>query len=328
MLGGLSMHSPTDRLIPISDHFDGEKFFNPHAKENLPYSRLIKWLIKRKKAKWPKWVKNDQQYELPVSPTGSKITVTFLSHASFLVQTSNVNILIDPVYSKRVGPLFFGPRRVRRPGIPFSQLSQIDIVLISHNHYDHLDIPTLKRIKNEHRNVLFITGLGNKKLLNSHGIKNVAELDWWESLRQEDMDILYTPAKHFSSRTLFDRNKSLWGGFIISGHSKKIFFTGDSGYGWHFKEINTRMGAVDLALLPIGAYKPRWFMKPMHMNPEEAVHAHFDLDAKLSIPMHYGTFCLSEEPINEPLVRLFEAIKKYKIPNIKVLDFGQTHIMD
>lgn len=325
----LDFFRPISRNISISGHFDGRKFFNPYVKEKLQTFRLLKWLIKRKKANWPKWVKNRTLAELPVSIKDSQIAITFISHASFLIQTPTLNILIDPVYSKHVGLFsFIGPKRVRLPGVPFSKLPFIDLVLISHNHYDHLDLPTLKKIKRQNHNALFITGLGNEKLLNSNGIKNVIELDWWESEIVKDEKIIFTPAQHFTSRTPFDRGKTLWGGFVIETGGKKIYFAGDSGYGPHFKEIHSRVGALNLALLPIGAYKPRWLMKPMHMNPEEAIFAHLDLKAKLSIPMHFGMFCLSDESCEQPLIDLEKAMKKHKVSKIKILDFGQTHIMN
>jgi L-ascorbate metabolism protein UlaG (beta-lactamase superfamily) len=322
-----SLYSPS-KPIPISNHFNGKKFFNPHSNEKFHFFRLLKWLIKRKEAKWPKWVKNNLTSNLPISLNAPHIAITFINHASFLIQTPNLNILIDPIYSKRAGPLpFIGPKRVRLPGVPFSDLPNIDIVLISHNHYDHLDIPTLKRIKKFHHNSLFITGLKNKALLKSHGINNVVELDWWKTHTHDCADFIFTPAQHFSSRTLFDRNNSLWGGFIINIHNKKIYFAGDSGYSPHFKAIHNEVGHLDLALLPIGAYQPRWFMKPVHMNPQEAVQAHLDLNAKLSIPMHYGTFPLADDPFDQPLIDLRQAMQKYKVSNIKVLDFGQTHFI-
>lgn len=320
------MYNP-HKVLPVSDHFDGKKFFNPHTKEKFPYFRLLKWLIKRKEAKWPKWVKNSNAVKLPSSLKKSQIAVTFINHASFLIQTASLNIIIDPVYSKRVGPYsLIGPKRVRLPGIPFTQLPPINIVFISHNHYDHLDIKALKRIKEKH-NPLFITGLGNKKLLNSHGIKNVIELDWWESYVYEDTEVVFTPAQHFSSRTPFDRNETLWGGIAINTRDKKIYYSGDTGYGPHFKEIYKKFGSFDLAFLPIGSYKPRWFMKMMHINPEEAVEAHLDLQSKLTIPVHYGTFPLSDEPFEQPLINLSAAMEKHNVSSFRVLDFGETLII-
>lgn len=315
-------------LFPITDHYDGKRFFNPHAKEKFPYFRLLKWLIKRKSPKWPKFIANTYECHLPKDIKKGEITSTFISHASFLIQTATLNIIIDPVYSKRVGPYgLLGYKRVRLPGVPFNKLPSIDIVLISHNHYDHLDINTLKRIKKIY-NPYFVTGLGNSKLLKSYGFKKVIELDWWENYCYEDTEIEFVPAQHFSARTLFDRNRTLWGGFIIRTQNKTLYHAGDSGYGPHFKEIYKKIGRPDITFLPIGGYKPRWFMKMMHINPEEAVEVHLELGSKLTIPMHYGTFPLSDESYDQPLIDLEEAITKRDISGIKVLEFGETIIID
>lgn len=311
---------------PLSNHCDGKRFFNPHAKEKFHFFRLLKWLIKRKQAKWPKWVQNHCQCQIPIELKEKEIAITFINHASFLIQTTNLNILIDPIYSKRPSPsFFFGFKRVRLPGVPFDSLPSIDLVLISHNHYDHLDIPTLKRLKKTH-NPLFISGLGNKKFLNSYGFKKVIELDWWEKYTYQNCAITFLPAQHFSARSPFDRNKTLWGGFMIEILNKKIYHVGDSGYGPHFKEIKNKLGSPDISLLPIGCYKPRWFMKMMHINPEEAIQAYIELNSKIMIPMHYGTFQLSDEPYEEPLTNLEIAKEKHCATKIKVLDFGETYL--
>lgn len=312
----------------LSNHFDGKKFFNPHAKEKSPIYRFFKWVIIRKKARWPAWITNTYLFQLPTKLTSNEIAVTFINHASFLIQSKGLNIIIDPIYSKRASPnSYFGPKRVRPPGIPFSELPKLDIVLISHNHYDHLDIDTLKKIREKH-NPLFISGLGNKEFLNSHGFKKVIELDWWEKYNYEDVEITFLPAQHFSARSLFDRNLTLWGGFLIKLKNKKIYHMGDSGYGPHFQEIHKKIGSLDLSLIPIGSYKPRWFMKKVHMNPEEAVLAHIELDSKLTIPMHYGTFSLSDEAFNQPLEDLDAALEKHRISNFKILECGETFILN
>lgn len=313
--------------FPISDHYNGKQFFNPHAKEKFPYFRLLKWLIQHREVKWPNFVANKHTCNLPKNIRKGEIASTFINHASFLIQTVSLNIIIDPIYSKRISPCaFFGPKRVRLPGVPFSDLPLIDLVLISHNHYDHLDLNTLKRIKKAH-NPLFITGLGNKRFLNSYGFKKVIELDWWEKHFYQDTEIEFVPAQHFSARTLFDRNRTLWGGFVIRTQEKTLYHAGDSGYGPHFKEIHQKIGRPDLSLLPIGCYKPRWFMKKMHINPEEALTVHMELGSQLTIPMHYGTFPLSDEPFDQPLSNLSEAIERRGISGIKVLKFGQTIII-
>ncbi|PWU04279.1 MAG: hydrolase [Verrucomicrobia bacterium] len=322
----LHLFSKRKRLYPHSDHCDGEKFSNTHVKERYPLSRFIKWRIIRKPHKWPKWVQNRHPYQ-PPNLKENEVAISFIYHASFLIQTMNLNILIDPIYSKRASPVsFLGPKRIRLPGVPYSTLPPIHLVLLSHNHYDHLDIPTLNLLKKTH-NPLFITGLGNKKFLKSEGLLKTLELDWWEKHKDSEINITSVPAQHFSSRTPFDRNHTLWSGFVIEIQNKKIYHAGDTGYSPHFKEIYKKLGAPDVSLLPIGCYQPRWFMKMMHTNPEEAVQAHMDLHSKLSIPMHYGTFPLSDEPLHQPLNDLEIAIKKHRISNVKVLEIGETIII-
>jgi L-ascorbate metabolism protein UlaG (beta-lactamase superfamily) len=182
------------------------------------------------------------------------------------------------------------------------------VVFVSHNHYDHLDVATIKRLAKKHA-PLFITPLGNKKLLQTAGAKKVIELDWWQSTRLPSGEVfLLTQVHHWSARTMFDRNKALWGGLVIEASGLKIYFGGDSGYGPHYKETRRRYGAMDLSLLPIGAYEPRWFMKDQHMNPAEAVQAHLDLGSRFSVGMHFGTFQLTDEAVESPAIELQEAL--------------------
>jgi L-ascorbate metabolism protein UlaG (beta-lactamase superfamily) len=236
--------------------------------------------------------------------------VTFIGHSTFLIQTSAGNILTDPVYSRHAGPFgVFGPRRVRPPAIQFEDLPPIAIVLLSHNHYDHCDVSTLSRIARRF-DPLVVTPLGNARLVRSTGITRVEELDWWQSMTALGATIVATPAHHFSARTPFDKNRALWSGFAITVNNRQIYFAGDSAYAPLFREIRARLGVADLALLPIGAYEPRWFMKIIHMNPEEAVQAHLDLDARKSVAMHFGTFQLTTEGIDEPGRALAEACRE------------------
>jgi L-ascorbate metabolism protein UlaG (beta-lactamase superfamily) len=253
--------------------------------------------------------------------------LTFVNHATFLLQLDGINILTDPVWSERVSPLTWaGPRRVRRPGIGFDRLPAIDLVLLSHNHYDHLDLATLRRLR-QRDDPLILAGLGNRRFLGRYGLPKVEEIDWWQTFRFGDgLNITMTPALHYSRRGLFDQNVSLWGGFWIESGGQKLYFTGDTGWGGHFAQIQQRLGAPGLALLPIGAYEPRWFMGPVHLNPEEAVRAHLALGATRSIGMHFGTFQLTDEPIDEPVRALAESLERYGIPAgaFRVLGQGET----
>ncbi|KAF3363062.1 hypothetical protein PHSC3_000398 [Chlamydiales bacterium STE3] len=281
---------------PCSDHFDGKKFFYPGS--NQPsFRHFIKWISTRSPAKWPK------QY--PVTPTvppqaHQELLVTLINHSSVLIQWEEMNILTDPIWSDRASPFaWIGPKRVHKPGVAFEDLPPIHLVLLSHNHYDHLDLPTLKRL-NEQHHPLILTGLGNSKLLKKHHLTLVEELDWWQNHKVGPLSISFTPAKHFSARWLWDRNDTLFGSFVISLQGKSLFFAGDSGYGPHFQEIGERFPFIKLALLPIGAFEPRWFMKFNHLSPLDALQAHQDLHAETSIAIHHSTFPLSDEAIDKP----------------------------
>ena len=217
------------------------------------------------------------------------------------------------MYSQRASPLStVGPRRVRQPAIAFDDLPPISTILLSHNHYDHCDLPTLRKLASS--DPIVVTPLGNGRLVRSTGLRRIEELDWWQDATTPVVPMTLTPAHHFSARTPFDRNRALWGGFLLVAGGKRIFFAGDTAYAPHFLEIRRRLGPVDLALIPIGAYEPRWFMGAVHMNPAEAVQAHLDLGAPKSIGMHFGTFQLTNEGIDEPLRALDEARRANQIP--------------
>jgi L-ascorbate metabolism protein UlaG (beta-lactamase superfamily) len=192
--------------------------------------------------------------------------------------------------------------RARPPGLALAELPRPDIVLLSHSHYDHMDMPVLRELQRRHA-PRFVTMLGNARVLARHGIAAV-ELDWWQAVEVAGLRITGTPARHFAARTLFDRNRSLWGGFMLAGADGRVLFAGDSGAGPHWGEIRARLGAPDVALLPIGAYEPRWFMAAVHMDPAEAVQAHVALGARRSVGMHFGTFQLTDEAMEAPLVEL------------------------
>jgi L-ascorbate metabolism protein UlaG (beta-lactamase superfamily) len=217
---------------------------------------------------------------------------------------------------------------VRRAGLEIEELPKIDVVLISHNHYDHLDLESLKRIDRKFHPI-FLVPLGDDKLLTQNGIQNVWPMDWWEDFKVKDTSITFAPTQHWSARGLFDKCESLWGSFFIKSPDLSIYFAGDTGLASHFKQIRERLGRPDLALLPIGAYEPRYFMKVNHMNPEEAVLAHLDLSRPVSIGMHFGTFPLADEAYDEPPQRLKEALIKAQIPGeeFSLLDHGQSKII-
>jgi L-ascorbate metabolism protein UlaG (beta-lactamase superfamily) len=230
------------------------------------------------------------------------------------------------MYSQRAGPLnVFGPRRLRPPAVRFDDLPPISTVLLSHNHYDHCDIRTLRMLAARFDPIV-VTPLGNGALARSAGLRRVEELDWWQDSKAAALPIALTPAHHFSARTPLDKNRALWGGFLIAAGGRRIYFAGDSAYAPFFRDIRLRLGPIDLALLPIGAYEPRWFMRIIHMNPAEAVQAHLDLGAADSVGMHFGTFQLTTEGIDEPLRALDEARRANNVPasRFRTLGFGES----
>lgn len=316
----------------LSDHFDGKHFYNPTLPKGfLPAVSGVFKMLREGRSRWPSFVSNKAVPNLQQKLAPGSVAITFVNHATFLLQTAGLNILTDPVWSERVSPTqWIGPRRVRKPGIPLEQLPRIDLILISHNHYDHLDVHTLKAL-NARFNPRVIAPLGNAMLLRSIGLKNVSELDWWEEIEfSAELALTFAPTQHFSGRTPWDRQQSLWGSYMLQARDRRIYFGADSGYSTHFSEIQQRLGSPDLALLGIGAYEPRWFMQPMHMCPAEAVQAHQDLGSRQSVGMHFGTFQLSAEAIDQPPAELKDALSKEGIPDDEfiTLEEGETRVYD
>jgi L-ascorbate metabolism protein UlaG (beta-lactamase superfamily) len=307
-----------------SDHFDGTRFSNPGgASAGQPFTAVPRMLLERR-IPWPERV--DEPSQRPAPLDNSAAVVTFIGHATLLIQTPTGNILTDPMYSQRAGPFnMMGPRRVRQPAVLLDDLPPIAIVLLSHNHYDHCDLRTLGMLA-ERFDPLVVTPLGNAALVRSSGIHRVEELDWWQEAKSSALPITLTPAKHFSARGPFDKNRALWGGFVLTTGGSRIYFAGDSAYGPFFRDIGQRLGPIDLALLPIGAYEPRWFMHVVHMNPAEAVQAHLDLGAPETIGIHFGTFQLTTERIDDPLRALEDARRGNNIPpsRFRTLGFGES----
>ncbi len=293
----------------LSDHFDGRRFFNPTLPKGFAHSRRqVLKMLREPRSPWPAWVENHGVPRLGEKLGADEIAITFVNHATFLLQTANVAILTDPIWSERASPFGrIGPKRVRAPGVPFDDLPAIDIVLLSHNHYDHLDVATLARLRERFAPTV-LAAAGDGRLIVPLGFPRMHELDWWEQVRFGDtLAITFVPAQHFSARGLLDRQKSLWGGYMIENRGRRIYFGGDTGYSTHFADISHRFGPPDIALLGIGAYEPRWFMQPVHINPAEAVRAHRDLASRHSIGMHFGTFQLTIEAIDQPRIDLEQA---------------------
>jgi L-ascorbate metabolism protein UlaG (beta-lactamase superfamily) len=307
--------------------FANGRFRNAHGTATGP-GDVLRWALTRRRAQWPARVAN-HSYPPPARVPAENIAATFIGHATFLLQVGGVTFLTDPIWSERASPVgFAGPRRVRAPGHALAALPRVDVLLVSHNHYDHLDLPTLRDVQARWA-PRAVTGLGNARHLADAGIGAATELDWWQSLAIDDATVTYVPAQHFSARTPFDRNRALWGGFVIAAGGHTVYVAGDTGYSPHFQEIRARFPRIDLALLPIGAYEPRWFMAVHHMNPEEAVRAHRDLGAAVSIGKHFGTFQLTDEAIDAPLAALAAARAQHGVSEaaFRTLDVGETAVL-
>ncbi|HEX6723372.1 MAG TPA: MBL fold metallo-hydrolase [Burkholderiaceae bacterium] len=263
--------------------------------------------------------------------------VTWVGHATVLVQLGGLNVLTDPMFSNRASPFsFLGPARAQKPGLWPHELPRIDLVAVSHNHYDHLDAGSVKLLAAQSGGPpLFIVPLGLKQWFAGEGITNVVELDWWQSHKLGDVEIVLTPVQHWSGRSLSDRMETLWGGYAMFAPNLQVFFAGDTGYSKDFADIRARFadrqspaqgGGFDIALLPIGAYEPRWFMRDQHVNAEEAVRIHLDLGAKASLGIHWGTFELTDESLDEPPRALAQARRALNISDSAffTLAIGQT----
>lgn len=313
--------------LPHDAHWDGRFFHNPGIHVHHGVKEALRWLRTRQPACWPTWVENGPA-SIPPAVLSNQLDdwqVTFINHATVLLQIGPWNLLTDPVWSDRVSPLRqMGPRRVRHPGLRLDELPPIHAVLLSHDHYDHLDLRTLIWLA-RHHDPLVVTGLGNAALLRGHGVR-CEELDWWQSVSLGPLGLHFVPAQHFSGRGARDRNRTLWGGLMVTSSAGNLFFAGDTGFGPHFIEIRERLGAPRLALLPIGAYEPRWFMGPVHMNPDDAVRAHVDLQAHQSLAIHFNTFQLTDEDIGQPVRDLQQALIVHGVPvaQFAVLDEGRA----
>jgi len=264
-------------------------------------------------------------------------TVTWIGHATVLAQLGGLNVLTDPIFSQRASPLsFVGPARAQKPGLWLHELPHIDLVLISHNHYDHLDDDSVRALAAQAGGApLFVVPLGLKAWFAQRDITRVVELDWWQSHKVGDVEVVLTPVQHWSGRSLADRNETLWGGYALFAAQLHLFFAGDTGFSKDFADIRERFaerqgvgqgGGFDIALLPIGAYEPRWFMQRQHVDPDEAVRIHRDLGAKASLGIHWGTFELTDESLDEPPRRLAQARQAQGVPDSAffTLAIGQT----
>ena len=290
---------------------DGKRFAVEGHKGPDGFRALLKWQMSGARARWPDRVENRTYASPPERVEGPDLRATWIGHSTVLIQTAGLNILTDPFLSERASPLSFaGPRRVRPAALSAKALPPIDIILLSHNHYDHLDMAALREIASHHAPRV-VTPAGNARLVKKASASyRIAELQWGQSTTHGDTRIHLTPALHWSKRSLFDANTALWGAFVIETAGGMIYFAGDTGFGTGetFRAVRAEFGPARLSLLPIGAYEPRWFMHPQHMNPEEAVRAHAILESRTSLAIHHGTIQLTDEAIDAPVRDLAAAL--------------------
>ena len=269
-----------------------------------------------------KWIRSDIEPEITkieLSSDWQKLNLAeddnyaiWIGHSTFLIKKNGVTILTDPIFSKRASPFKnIGPKRLIPPAISLDAIPNVDIVTVSHNHYDHLDIHSLKKISKKHPEAIFLVPIGDEKLLKRKKIKNVYDFDWWESIEHKGFVITFTPVQHWSKRSLFDRNKSLWGGWFFNHEDYSLYHAGDTGYSKDFIDTKIKLGSPKYAFIPIGAYDPEWFMSESHVNPEDAVQIMLDLEAEQAFGMHWATFVLTDEDTIEPKIRLEKEIMKY-----------------
>lgn len=294
-----------------SDHCDGRRYFNPGLDPNRSWMDVLRWKLHSRPAVWPDKVA-PVSASLPPAPQGEGVAATFIGHASWLLRGGGLSLLTDPVFSARIGPFGgFGPRRVQAPGLSFEQLPPIDAVLLSHDHYDHCDLPSLKRLATAF-DPLVIAPLGHARLLRRAGLRRVLELDWWQQAAPlPGLTLRAVPALHWSNRLSGRRNGRLWCGFELRLGERSLYFAGDTGFDETlFRELSQRLQPPDLAFIPIGAYEPRWFMALQHCNPAEAVAIHRILGARRSLGMHWGTWQLTDEAREAPVLALNEALTR------------------
>lgn len=315
-------------------HHGQNEFRNPFLLDSKGFLDVIR--MRYFDEDWTEWEGNEskvpfQEVDMELINTSDSLAkITWIGHTTFLIQKDGINFLTDPVFYDVASPVsFVGPERVHKPAISMQNLPKIDFVLVSHHHYDHLDVNFVKFMKNK---TIWIVPLGLKEFLMDYDIdpKKIIELDWYDVFKMNELKITATPAQHFSGRGLFDRNKTLWASFAVEMNDFKFWFGGDTGYNTiQFNEIGNKFEYFDLAIIPIGAYKPRWFMKAMHVNPEEAVILHKEVKSKFSVASHWGTFRLSGEGIDEPVTDLEKAKQKYNLKEDEflALAIGMTKII-
>lgn len=313
---------------PVSDHFDGHQFKNQREMPPEPgFADLMALAAAEEGGPWADWTDNPEYPPPPTRVGRGQLQVTFINHATTLIQMDGLNVITDPIWAERCSPVgFAGPKRVRAPGLRIEDLPPLDAVIISHNHYDHLDLETLSQLAQRNPGLRIFVGLGNDKLLEQAGIPGGEAIDWHQSVKLSDeVTLLGWPNQHFSGRGLDDRDATLWLSYVLLGPGGPVYFAGDTGLGPHFAAAGQDHGPFRLAILPIGAYLPRWFMAPIHISPEEAVLAARRLRANTSVAIHFGTFPLAKDGQTQPLRDLSYALAKARPrPRFWALGFGES----
>ena len=297
---------------------------NDEVAAGKSFKDFLKWSFTNKK---PEIVAIDSSDEWKQLNSSSSDYLVWIGHATYLINKDGLTILTDPVFSKRASPVrFAGPKRLIPPAIPIEKLPKIDVITVSHNHYDHLDLRSLKQIYKANPNATFLVPKGDKRRLERRGIENVKEFLWWEEIEIQGSKFTFTPVQHWSARGIADRNKSLWGGWFMELKTESIYHAGDTGYSRDFIETKKRLGSPSLSFIPVGAYAPRWFMKTNHVNPPEAIQVALDLESKKNFGMHWGTFQLTGEEIMEPPELLKQSLIELGLPEefFRVLKPGQV----
>ncbi|UFX45534.1 MBL fold metallo-hydrolase [Bradyrhizobium sp. 41S5] len=319
---------------PVSDHFDGLHFFDPDGAPPKSLGEVLRWQFggRRQRAVWPEWAPSPYADTPPPRVDGGQVRLCFIGHASWLIQAGGLNVLIDPVWSMRASPFgFAGPKRRNDPGVAFEKLPDIDVVLVSHGHYDHLDVATLSKLTAAFAPRV-ITPLGNDVTMRACDAAIKAEaFDWHQRVELGGgVAVTLVPTRHWSARGLFDRNRALWASFVLETPAGKLYIVCDSGYGdgRHFRRVAEAHGPLRLAILPIGAYEPRWFMRDQHMNPEDAVKALADCGATQALAHHHGTFQLTDEAIDAPAIALGEALDAARVPREKFVTLKPGQVFE
>jgi L-ascorbate metabolism protein UlaG (beta-lactamase superfamily) len=333
ILSGVTLEQPKE-VAPLPPHHTSKGFQNLYRSSGRGFGDFLRWQLglgpHEIPAISPEEISNDKAERVQADiqriqqSDSNQIQITWVGHSTFLIQVQGINILTDPIFSDYCGPnSFLKVKRVAPPGISIEQLPPIHAVLISHNHYDHLDNPTVERLGN---NPFYFVPLGLAKWFKKKKMENVMELDWWHSSSFQGLNFHSVPLQHFSGRTPFDRNETLWSGWVIESKPGKIFFAGDTGYSPVFKEIGERFGPIQVSMIPIGAYRPRWFMGAVHVDPPEAIKILEESRSERAIPGHWGTFKLSDESLGEPLAYLRKALQENGIDEGRfiIMKLGET----